>query len=385
MPSFTASLHSKLPKVGQTIFSTMSALAVKENALNLSQGFPDFDCSPHLIELVHQAMKHGLNQYAPMPGLLSLREVIAEKTEQLYTGKYRPDTEVTITAGATQAIFTAIAATINEGDEVILFTPAYDCYEPAIELVGGKPVYVKLEEPEYRINWEAVKKLINQKTKMIIINSPHNPTGSILSMHDMQQLQKITEGSNILILSDEVYEHIIFDGYEHQSIARYPRLAERSFVISSFGKTYHTTGWKLGYCLAPAELMKEFRKAHQYNVFAVNTPMQAAYAKYLKNEEDYLCLGSFYQEKRDLFASMLKGSRFTLKHTAGSYFQLMSYEKISDEKDVDFAVRLTKEHKVASIPVSVFYNQNFDNHVLRFCFAKQNSTLEQAAEILLKV
>ncbi|MEQ8910451.1 MAG: methionine aminotransferase [Vicingaceae bacterium] len=385
MPSFSASLHSKLPKVGQTIFSTMSALAAKENALNLSQGFPDFDGSPELIELVHKAMNSGLNQYAPMPGLLSLRESIAEKTEKLYTGVYHPETEVTVTAGATQAIFTAIAATVNEGDEVILFTPAYDCYEPAIELVGGKPVYVKLEEPDYRINWEAVKKLINQQTKMIIINSPHNPSGSIMSMHDMQQLQKLTEGSNILILSDEVYEHIIFDGYEHQSIARYPKLAERSFVISSFGKTYHTTGWKMGYCLAPADLMKEFRKAHQYNVFAVNTPVQAAYAEFLKKEEEYLNLGAFYQEKRDLFVSLLKGSRFSLKHTAGSYFQLLGYEKISEEKDTDFAIRLTKEHKVASIPISVFYNQNYDNHVLRFCFAKQNSTLEQAAEILQKV
>lgn len=385
MPSFSASLHSKLPKVGQTIFSTMSALAAKENALNLSQGFPDFDGHPELISLVHQAMKSGFNQYAPMPGLMSLREQIAIKTEKLYSGSYNPETEICITAGATQAIFTAIAATINEGDEVILFTPAYDCYEPAIELVGGKPVYVQLEAPEYRINWEAVKKMVNGQTKMIIINSPHNPTGSILSMQDLKQLEKITEGSDILVLSDEVYEHIIFDGYEHQSVARFPSLAKRSFVISSFGKTYHTTGWKVGYCMAPEALMKEFRKTHQYNVFSVNTPIQAAYAEFLKREDEYLELRHFYQEKRDLFVNLLKGSRFEIKHTAGSYFQLLGYKKISQEKDTEFAVRLTKVHKVASIPTSVFYNQNLDLHVLRFCFAKQNSTLEQAAEILQKV
>ena len=385
MPSFSASLHSKLPKVGQTIFSTMSALAAKENALNLSQGFPDFDGHPDLISLVHQAMKSGFNQYAPMAGLMSLREQIAIKTEKLYSGSYNPETEICITAGATQAIFTAIAATINEGDEVILFTPAYDCYEPAIELVGGKPVYVQLEAPEYRINWEAVKKMVNGQTKMIIINSPHNPSGSILSMQDLKQLEKITEGSDILVLSDEVYEHIIFDGYEHQSVARFPSLAKRSFVISSFGKTYHTTGWKVGYCMAPEALMKEFRKTHQYNVFSVNTPIQAAYAEFLKREEEYLELRHFYQEKRDLFVNLLKGSRFEIKHTAGSYFQLLGYKKISQEKDTEFAVRLTKEHKVASIPTSVFYNQNLDLHVLRFCFAKQNSTLEQAAEILQKV
>jgi methionine aminotransferase len=385
MPSFSASLHSKLPKVGPTIFSKMSALADKENALNLSQGFPDFECSFDLIALVNSAMQRGMNQYAPMAGLPALREAIAEKTEKMYSGVYNPETEVTVTAGATQAIFTAIASTVNEGDEVIIFTPAYDCYEPAIELVGGKPVYVRLKEPEYKINWEEVKKVINQRTKMIIINSPHNPTGSVLSTQDLANLEKLTDQSNILILSDEVYEHIIFDGYEHQSVARFPKLAERSFVISSFGKTYHTTGWKVGYCLAPADLMKEFRKTHQYNVFSVNTPVQAAYADFIKREEQYLNLKYFYQEKRDLFAAMLKGSRFNLKHTAGSYFQLMTYDQISDEKDIDFAIRLTKEHKVASIPISLFYNQNVDNHVLRFCFAKQNSTLERAAEILHKV
>ena len=353
--------------------------------LTLSQGFPDFDCSPKLIEHYHQAMKAGLNQYAPMAGLMSLREKIAEKTEELYSGKYKPETEITITAGATQAIFTAIAATVHEGDEVIIFTPAYDCYEPAIDLVGAKAVFVQLKEPEYRINWEEVKKVINQRTKMIIINTPHNPTGSIMTGQDMVQLEKLLDNSNILVLSDEVYEHIIFDGYEHQSVARYPKLAERSFIISSFGKTYHTTGWKIGYCLAPAPLMKEFQKTHQYNVFSVNTPAQVAYANFLDEKEQYLQLRLFYQEKRDFFRSLIKGSRFSLGHTAGSYFQLLSYEAISEEADTDFAIRLTKEHKVASIPISVFYNRPIDNKVLRFCFAKENSTLEKAAEILQKV
>lgn len=385
MPSFSASLNSKLPRVGTTIFSKMSALANAEKAINLSQGFPDFSCSEALIEEYYQAMKAGLNQYAPMAGLLSLRERIAEKTEELYSGVYHPETEITITAGATQAIFTAIASSVSEGDEVIIFTPAYDCYEPAIELVGAKAVFVRLKEPEYRINWEEVKKVINQRTKMIIINTPHNPTGSIMTGQDMLQLEKLLDNSNILVLSDEVYEHIIFDGYEHQSVARFPKLAERSFIISSFGKTYHTTGWKIGYCLAPESLMKEFQKTHQYNVFSVNTPAQVAYSKFIERKAEYLELREFYQEKRDLFRSLVRGSKFSLGHTAGSYFQLLNYKSISDESDTEFAIRLTKEYKIASIPVSVFYNQAVDNKVLRFCFAKENSTLEKAAEILQKV
>jgi len=385
MPNFNASLNSKLPKVGTTIFSKMSALAAQENAVNLSQGFPDFNCSPKLIELVNKAMVNGGNQYAPMTGLLNLREKLADKTEKLYSAQYDPETEITITAGATQAIFTAIASTVGEGDEVIIFTPAYDCYEPAIDLVGGKAVFVQLRDPEYRINWEEVKKVINQRTKMIIINTPHNPTGSIMNGQDMLQLEKLLDNSNILVLSDEVYEHIIFDGYEHQSVARFPKLTERSFIISSFGKTYHTTGWKIGYCLAPKELMKEFRKTHQYNVFSVHTPSQHAYAEFLNQEEEYTGLRHFYQEKRDLFRNLIAGSRFKLHHTAGTYFQLLGYENISKESDIDFAVRLTKEHKIASVPTSVFYNRPIDNQVLRFCFAKENSTLEKAAEILNKV
>lgn len=382
MPKLSASVRSKLPKVGTTIFSKMSALAAKEKALNLSQGFPDFDCSPKLTELVTKAMHLGMNQYAPMAGLLNLRDAIAKKTEDLYTGVYHPETEVTVTAGATQAIFTAIAATVNEGDEVIIFTPAYDCYEPAIEIVGGKPIYIELKGPEYRINWEEVKKVINQRTKMVIINTPHNPTGTIMTGQDMAQLEKLLDNSDILVLSDEVYEHIIFDGYEHQSVARFPKLAERSFIISSFGKTYHTTGWKIGYCLAPAELMKEFRKAHQYNVFSVHTPSQQAYAEYLISSNDHLELKEFYQYKRDLFRNSISNSRFTLGVTAGSYFQLLDYSNISDENDIKYAERLTRENKIASIPTSVFYNRKVEQNVLRFCFAKKDETLFRAAEIL---
>lgn len=382
MPEFSASIKTKLPKVGTTIFSKMSALAATEKALNLSQGFPDFNCSPKLTELVTKAMNSGMNQYAPMPGLLSLREQIAKKTEELYTGIYHPETEITVTSGATQAIFTAITASVAENEEVIIFTPAYDCYEPAIDLVGAKAVHIELKGPEYRINWEQVKKLINQRTKMIIINTPHNPTGTIMTAQDMQKLEKLLHNTDILVLSDEVYEHIIFDGYNHQSVARFPKLAQRSFIISSFGKTYHTTGWKIGYCLAPAELMKEFRKAHQYNVFSVHTPSQQAYAEFLETSTDHLELKEFYQHKRDLFRNAVKNSRFQLGETAGSYFQLLDYSKISEESDIAFAERLTKEYKIASIPTSVFYNKRVDPKVLRFCFAKKNETLLQAAEII---
>ena len=382
MPKFSASIKSKLPKVGTTIFSKMSALAATEKALNLSQGFPDFDCSTALTSLVTKAMNSGMNQYAPMPGLISLREQIAQKTEELYTGVYHPETEITVTAGATQAIFTAILATVSEDDEVIVFTPAYDCYEPAIDLVGAKAIHIELQGPEYRIDWEQVKKVISQRTRMIIINTPHNPTGTIMSAQDMQKLEKLLHNTDILVLSDEVYEHIIFDGYDHQSVARFPKLAERSFIVSSFGKTYHTTGWKVGYCLAPTELMKEFRKAHQYNVFSVHTPSQQAYAEYLATSNDHLELKEFYQHKRDLFRDSIKNSRFQLGETAGSYFQLLDYSKISDEQDIAFAERLTKEHKIASIPTSVFYSRKVDEKVLRFCFAKKDETLLQAAEIL---
>ncbi len=385
MPLYPNAIASKLPTVGTSIFTTMSKLASDCNAINLSQGFPDFSCSPELVKLVNHYMKMGQNQYAPMAGLPVLREAIAQKTKDLYSIAYDPETEITITAGATQAIFTAIAALVKEGDEVIIFEPAYDCYSPAIELNGGKAVYAQLKFPNYNIDWEEVKKLIKQKTRMIIICTPNNPSGNILTAADMQKLEKLTKNTDIVILSDEVYEHIIYDGFEHQSVARYPKLAERSFIVSSFGKTYHTTGWKMGYCLAPKNLMTEFRKAHQYLVFSANTPIQYAYADYLSNKADYVNLGNFYQKKRDYFLELIKSSRFVPLPVSGAYFQLLKYNSITKEKDTDFAIRLTKENGVAAIPVSVFYHKPQDNKVLRFCFAKSNDTLEKAAKILCEV
>ena len=382
MPNFSGTISSKLPHVGTTIFSTMSKLAMEHNAINLSQGFPDFECPQALVTAVNTAMKEGLNQYAPMPGVMRLREMIAEKTEELYGAKYNPETEIMVTAGATQAIYTAIAATIREGDEVIIFEPAYDCYEPAIELNGGKTIYLQLQAPDYTINWNEVKKRVNHHTRMIIINSPHNPCGSILTAEDMKILEKITKNTEIIILADEVYEHIIFDGHRHESMAKYPNLASRSFIISSFGKTFHTTGWKVGYCLAPKELMTEFRKVHQFNVFCVNTPMQYGIAEFLKNKSHYNDLGPFYQAKRDTFNKLLEGSRFSFVASPGTYFQLLSYERITKEKDADYAIRLIKENGLASIPISVFYHKPIFDNMLRFCFAKRDETLEKAAAIL---
>jgi methionine aminotransferase len=382
---FPSSIRSKLPNTGTTIFTTMSALAAEHGAINLSQGFPDFSSPPELIRLVEEYMRKGMNQYAPMPGLLALRERLAEKAQDLYKAKVDPVNEVTITSGGTQAIYTAIAATVHEGDEVILFTPAYDCYSPAIQLNGGRPIYIELELPDYHINWETVKKRITQRTRMIIINTPHNPTGAVLTKKDMKALQKLVQGSDILILSDEVYEHIIFDGQQHESVLKYPVLAERSFAIFSFGKTYHNTGWKVGYCIAPENLMKEFRKVHQYLVFSTNTPIQYALADFLDKKDEYLQLSSFYQEKRDFFAGLLKKSRFKVLPSKGTYFQLLNYSGITDEKDTEYAIRLTKEIGVASIPISVFYHNNVDNKILRFCFAKGNETLEKAAEKLCRI
>lgn len=385
MTEYPNIIKSKLPKVGTTIFTVMSQLAQEENAINLSQGFPDFKSSEELSALVTKALSQGLNQYAPMAGLMSLREEISRKTYELYGAEYHPETEITVTAGATQAIYTAIAAMVNEDDEVIIFTPAYDCYEPAIELSGGKPVFVQMSAPDYKVNWEQVKKLINQRTRMIILNTPHNPTGTVLSEEDMLALEKIVSNTDIVIVSDEVYEHIIFDGKQHQSAAKFPGLAERSFIVSSFGKTFHNTGWKVGYCVAPKNLMVEFRKAHQFIVFCVNHPMQYALAEYLKNKEHYMNLGAFYQQKRDFFVDLIKDSRFEIIPSSGTYFQLLSYKGVSDKADVDFAVELTKQHKIASIPVSVFYHKKVDEKVLRFCVAKKEETLEQAAAILNKV
>ena len=382
MSTFKYPYQSKLPTVPTSIFAVMSQLAAKENALNLSQGFPDFKSDEKLIELVNKAMVSGKNQYAPMPGIFSLREAIAEKTANLYGVSYNPDTEITITAGATQAIFTVIAATIQKDDEVIIFKPAYDCYEPSIELFGGKTIAIQLNPEEFSINWQEVKSLITNKTKMIIINTPHNPSGRVLSQKDMLQLEALLKNTNILLLSDEVYEHIIFDNEKHQSAALYPALVERTFIIASFGKTFHNTGWKMGYCIAPTELTKEFRKVHQFNVFSVHHPTQVALAEYLKTPSNYLELGSFYQHKRDLFLSLIKDSRFEFKPSKGTYFQLLNFKNITDESDFDFAVRLTKEQKIAGIPISVFNENKYDSKVLRFCFAKTDDTLKKAAEII---
>jgi methionine aminotransferase len=363
----------------------MSGLAKENGAINLSQGFPDFACSPKLIEGVNKYMLQGHNQYAPMPGIIELRETIATKTQELYGPCYDPETEITITAGGTLAIYAAITAVVREGDEVIIIEPAYDCYIPAIELNGGKAVRIEMHFPDYKIDWDEVRKLINFKTRMIIINTPHNPTGSILGYDGIQSLQKLVENTDIVVLSDEVYEHIIFEGEQHESMARYPKLAERSFIVSSFGKTYHTTGWKMGYVLAPTNLMAQFRKVYQYMAFSANTPIQYALNDALKERNSYLGLSQFYQEKRDLFQKMIRGSKFEVLNCKGSYFQLLGYKNISDMSDIEFAKKLTIENKIASIPISVFYRMKTDDKVLRFCFAKENETLEKAAEILCNI
>lgn len=376
--------RSKLPSIGTTIFTIMSGLANEHKAINLSQGFPDFEVDPELIALVNESMKRGNNQYAPMPGVMTLRERIAEKCNKLYGCNYDPDTEVTVTSGATQAIYTAITAFVHPGDEVIIFEPAYDSYVPAIQLSGGIPVHMELKAPDFRIDWDQVRKRMNAKTRMIIVNSPHNPTGSYLSAADLSELDRITKGTDVIVVSDEVYEHILFDGIAHESVMKYPSLAEHSFAVFSFGKTYHTTGWKMGYCLAPAALMKEFRKVHQFNVFCSNSFIQYALAEYMKNE-NYLSLPSFYQTKRDYFLHLVKDTRFKLIPSHGSYFQCLDYSALSKEKDFDFAVKLTKEFGIASIPVSAFYKNGTDYKLLRFCFAKKESTLDQAGERLRRI
>jgi len=378
-------LHSKLPDVGVTIFTVMSKLANDAGAINLSQGFPDFDVSAELRALVTKYMALGYNQYAPMQGVPSLRQRIHQKTKDLYGASYDPDTEITVTSGATEAIFSAIACVVNSGDEVILFEPAYDAYAPDVLLAGGVPVYVRLKYPDYHIDWNEVKDAITPKTRLLILNSPQNPTGAILETEDMKALMDIISGTDITIVSDEVYEHIVFDGQRHESMARYPELAARSFVISSFGKTYHTTGWKLGYCLAPKDLSAEFQRVHQFVTFASHTPTQYAYAEFMEKKEKYLTLPDFYQKKRNLFLSLIKDSRFKPLPCLGTYFQMLSYADITDERDIDFAKRLTTEHKVASIPPSVFYVGGDDHKVLRFCFAKKEETLIAAAERLCKI
>ncbi|PXX27762.1 methionine aminotransferase [Arenibacter sp. ARW7G5Y1] len=385
MPKYNHKIFSKLPNVRTTIFTTMGQLAQKHEAINLSQGFPNFEPDPTLIDLVSQAMKQGYNQYAPMAGVMELREGISKKLEQLYGRRYNPDNEITVTIGATQAIFTIITAFIGHGDEVMVIKPAYDCYEPAIEVNGGIPVFVQLSNTDFKVDWQEFRSKITSKTKMVIINTPHNPSGTIFSKEDMLQLQQSLDKTDIIVISDEVYEHIIFDGLVHESASKFDGLASRTFVCGSFGKTFHITGWKMGYCAGPAELMHEFRKTHQFNVFSADHAVQKALASYLKEPQHYLGLNQFYQEKRNLFLEGLSSSRFKIKPSQGTYFQLVDYSGISQEPDEVFAERLVTEHRIASIPISGFNTKGIDKHLVRFCFAKTNETLEKATEILCKL
>ena len=379
------SITSKLPAVGNSIFTVMSQLATEFGAVNLGQGFPDFSMDAALTELVGKAMRDDFNQYAPMSGLPLLRERLAEKVNQLYNTNIHPDTDITITPGGTYAIYTALTTVLRPGDEVIVFEPAYDSYIPNIEVNGAIPVLISLSYPNYSIPWEEVQQKITSKTRMIMINTPHNPTGAVLSETDIEQLRKIVAGTNILILSDEVYEHLIYDGIAHQSILRYPDLLARSFVCFSFGKTYHCTGWKLGYCISSPTLMKEFRKLHQFNAFSCDTPKQVALANYLPNQSAYLNLGNFLQQKRDYFRTLMQATPFECIPSHGSYFECYSYAQFSNETDMELAVRLTKEYGITTVPLSAFYKNGTDNKVLRFCFAKKESTLERAAEKLAKL
>ena len=380
------SITSKLPQVGTTIFTVMSQLAAECGAINLSQGYPDFSAPEELLDLVTRHLQAGHNQYAPMAGLPELREQIALKTEQLYGRKTDPESEVTVTSGATEALFSAIEAFVHRGQEVIVFDPAYDSYEPAIKMAGGRTVHIPMLAPDFQIDWGRVADSINKNTRMIILNTPHNPTGSVLMDEDIKTLAGLIQETEILVLGDEVYEHMIFDQRVHASLLRFPSLNQRSLVISSFGKTYHATGWKIGYCIASPTLMTEFRKVHQYVQFCVVTPMQHALADFLAaRPEHYLELPKFYERKRDHFCALLESSRFQFHPSAGTYFQLVEYSRITSESDIEYSKRLTREAGVACIPVSVFYESPPDQHLLRFCFAKDSETLERAAEILCKI
>lgn len=376
---------SKLSNVGTTIFSQMTQLANENEAINLSQGFPDFMPDPELLDHVDEFIKKGFNQYAPMGGMIGLKEEIARKIENSHQAVYHPDSEITVTAGGTQAIFTAVASFVKKDDEVIIFEPAYDCYEPTVELFGGIVKRFEMKAPNYEIDWTAVKALVNDKTKMIILNNPNNPSGKILQEKDIQELIAIVKGTSILILSDEVYENIVYDGKQHLSICKYPELKERSLLVASFGKLFHVTGWKIGYCAAPKILTDEFRKIHQFNVFSVNTPIQLALAEYMKNDDHYNHLNIFFQEKRDFLRKGLAGTSFELLDCEGTYFQALKYNKISEKNDFEFASELTVKHKVASVPFSSFYKNKLNEHVIRLCFAKKQETLEKAIENLSRI
>lgn len=381
----TPAIQSKLPHVGTTIFTVMSGLANQYNAINLGQGFPDYQMNEDLMNKVSEVMQKGWNQYVPMQGYMPLRESIAEKVEYLYQTRISLDTQITITPGGTYAIYTALTTVLQPGDEVIMFEPAYDSYIPNVEINGAMPVLIDLKFPEYKIDWNEVRKKISPKTKVIMLNSPHNPTGAVLMEEDIQQLREVVRDTAIFIVSDEVYEHLIFDNIPHQSILRYPDLLERSFVCFSFGKTYNCTGWKLGYCISSPASMIEFRKVHQFNCFCCHTPSQVALAEFLKNKQAYLSLNGIMQQKRDYFIKLMKQTKFDMLNSSGSYFICAKYDRISDEADRDFAIRVTKEYGVATIPVSVFYKSGTDNKVIRFCFSKQKDTLETAIERLTKI
>lgn len=378
-------IESKLPNTGTTIFSIMSGMAMEHSAINLSQGFPDFDVNSELIDRVNHYMKEGFNQYAPMPGVPALREKISQKVSELYGYSYDAGSEITVTSGATEALYAAITSVVNPGDEVIVFEPAYDSYMPVIELNGGVTRFIQLKFPDYSVDWDLVRKRVTDKTRLIIINSPHNPTGTILTGDDLNELYKVVKDREIFVLSDEVYEHIVFDGMNHASVSAHEGLSKRSFVVSSFGKTYHATGWKVGYCVAPRFLMAEFQKIRQFVTFTTNTPMQYAISDILDKKDLYLGLSGFYQKKRDLFLKLIESSRFKPLNCSGTYFQMLDYSDISEDDDMIFAEVLTKKYGVAAIPPSVFYDGKDDNKVLRFCFAKQDKTLEEAAEILCKI
>jgi methionine transaminase len=377
-------IKSRLPEVGTTIFTIMSKMALEYGAINLSQGFPDFPVDDKLVDLIHTRMQEGFNQYAPMPGAPALRQVIANVVSQTYNRKTDAETEITVTAGGTEALFSVIAALVHAGDEVLVFDPAYDSYNPAIRLNGGIPIHINLTYPNFSIDWEVVKSKITPRTRMVMINTPHNPSGAVLSSNDLKTLQELAVQHDLIVLSDEVYERIIFDGVRHESVLHYPELTDRSVAVFSFGKTFHATGWKVGYAVAPTHLTAEIRKAHQFVTFSVNTPVQLALAEYMAAPQHYLNLGSFYQKKRDYFLAGIKGSSFEPMECHGSYFQSLSYNSISTLPDMQMAEELTKKYKVASVPVSAFYQDRTDNKLLRFCFAKQEKTLDQAIEILRK-
>ncbi len=379
------SFPSKQPQVQTTIFTKMSAMALEHGALNLSQGFPGFDCAPSLQELLQHYSK-GFNQYAPMAGVPALRQSLAAKTSSFYNIPVNADSEVTIVSGATEAIFAAIHCCVSPGDEVIMFDPSYDAYDPIVRLAGGIPIHIPLKASQnFAIDWSELAKKITSRTRAIMVNSPHNPTGAVWSMADLDAFAEVVKGTHILLVSDEVYEHIVFDGAQHASVLLHPELRKRSFVCGSFGKTYHITGWKIGYCLAPAFLTSEFRKLHQWVTFSSATPLQYALADYLKEPSHYLGLSNFYQKKRDLFASQFSGTKWKVLPSAGSFFQCLDYSAISTEKDVDLADRLTREIKVASIPVSVFYETDPGDKILRFCFAKEDDMLVEAAKRLVQI